>query len=261
MTSPLPSDPATSLRLGELFLPTFTKLAAVQPGDSVLDLCARGGEAAIEAAPRSAEQGEQLVLESDRARLDAVLARARDEGVRTLRGELSDASRLPGPDSYWDIVICHLALPQLADPEAALREAMRVLRPVGRIAISIWGQRERCPLVTIFLDAIAPFVPAAVEADRALFRYSALGKLANTLAEAGCEDAVPDRLTEWPAFADVDDYWSALAGDPRFAGLVADLSSEQVAAAKAALASKTTFYRRRTGIELKVEGVILVAVK
>ena len=261
MTNPLMSTSAATPQLGDLFLPTFLKLASVQPGERVLDLCGGDGAAVIEAAHRSGEQGEQLVFESNQERLDALLARARQEGARTLRGEACDATRIPGPDSYWDIVLCHLVLPLLADPEAALRDALRVLRPVGRIAVSIFGQRERCPLITIFLDALAPYAPAAKEIDHRLFRYSAMGKLATTLAEAGCEDAVPERLTEWPAFADVDEYWRMMATDSRFAGLASALTEDEVAAAKRTIEAKTTFYRRRAGMELKVEGVVLAAVK
>jgi ubiquinone/menaquinone biosynthesis C-methylase UbiE len=258
-TSPVES--AASTRLGDLFLPTFAKLISVQPGERVLDLCARDGAAALEAARRSGADGEQLVLDSDPARLAAVLAAAGAEGHTALRGEQRDAHTLPGPERYWDVVICHLAFPQLPEPEAALKETLRLLRPVGRLGVSTWGQRDRCPLITIFLDAIAPFSPAAPETDRRIFRYSDAGKLAATLADAGFEDATPERLTEWPSFRDVDDYWTTMTSDSRFAPLVADLDPEQVAAAKATIESKTRFYRRREGLEIKVEGVVLAAVK
>jgi ubiquinone/menaquinone biosynthesis C-methylase UbiE len=169
--------------------------------------------------------------------------------------------QLPGARSYWDVAICHLAFPHLADPEATLRESVRVLRPVGRIGVSIFGQRERCPLVTIFLDALRPFAPAAATLDRTIFRYSDVGKLANTLAEQGYEDCVPERITEWPFFAGVDEYWATMSAYSRFAPLVAGLSDHQIAEAKSTIESKTRFYRRRTGMELKVEGAVIAAVK
>ncbi|MGH2585259.1 MAG: class I SAM-dependent methyltransferase [Dehalococcoidia bacterium] len=258
-TSPVESTAST--RLGDLFLPTLTKLISVQPGERVLDLCARDGTAAIEAARRSGADGEQLVLDTDPIRLAAVLDAAGAEGHTSLRGEQRDAHTLPGPDSYWDVVICHLAFPQLSEPETALKETLRMLRPVGRLGVSTWGQRDRCPLITVFLEAIAPYSPAAAETDRRIFRYSDAGKLATTLADAGFEDATPERLTEWPSFRDVDGYWTTMVSDSRFAPLVAGLDPEQVAAAKAAIENKTRFYRRRDGLEIKVEGVVLAAVK
>ena len=261
MSTTLPPEPSATPRLGELFLSTFTKLSSVQPGERVLGLCAHDDEAMLEAARRSGAEGEQLALHSDPARLESLLSRARQEDLTTLRGEVLVGSHLPGPDSYWDIVICHLALPQLDDPETALAESKRVLRPVGRLSVSTWGQRERCPLITIFLDAITPYSPAAARLDKAIFHYSEAGQLANTLAAAGFEDATPERLTEWPTFRDVDDYWRTLSGDSRFSVLVQELTSDEVAAAKATIEAKTKFYRRRDGLEIKVEGVVLVAVK
>lgn len=254
-------EPAIAPRLADLFLPAFTRLAAIQPGERVLDLCSADGETLLAAARRSGEQGEQLALDDDAGRLDALLARARAEGLSTLHGALWDGTALPGPAAYWDVVLCHLGLPHLADPERTLREVHRVLRPVGRVAITVFGQRDRCPLLTIFLEAVAPLNPATKALDRATFRYSATGTLAAALAAAGFEDAVPERLTEWPAFADVDEYWSALSADSRLAPLVAGLDGEQIAAAKAAIEARTKLYRRRGGIELKVEGVVIAAVK
>jgi ubiquinone/menaquinone biosynthesis C-methylase UbiE len=261
MSSMSPAESLASVRLGELFLPSFTRLTSVQPGERVLDLCSRDGAAALAAARRAADEGEVLLLDDDASRLDAVLAQARAEGLVSVRGEVCDGRSIPGPAVYWDAIICHLAFPQLAEPETTLRDTLRVLRPVGRLGISTWGDRERCPLITIFLDAVGSFVPAAADLSRSLFRYSTPGTLATTLADAGYEDATPDRITEWPAFGGVDDYWSTMAEDSRFAWLVAGMDEEQIAAAKATIEAKTRFYRRRHGLEIKVEGVVLAAVK
>ena len=261
MSSTLSEDRTESLCLGDLFLASFTKLTSVQPGERVFDICARDGSAVLQAARRAGENGEVLALDRDLAALQDLARRARAEGITSLRTEAGDGRRFPSTDSYWDVVLCHMAFPQLPDPEAALKETLRVIRPVGRLGISTWGQKDRCPLLTIFLEAIAPFVPRAAEASRQLFRYSEAGALATTLADAGFEDATPERLTEWPTFRDVDDYWTTLATDLRLAELVAPMDADQVAAAKATIEAKTRFYRRRDGLEIKVEGIVLAAVK
>jgi ubiquinone/menaquinone biosynthesis C-methylase UbiE len=259
--STVPAQSGASLNLGDLFLASFNKLISIQPGERVLDLCARDGAAVLDAARRSGEEGEILVLDTDADNLARIAAAVRAQEPISIRTERGDARTLPSPDSYWDVVICHLAFAQLPEPETTLEETKRVLRPVGRLGVSSWGSRDRCPLITLFLDAVAPFAPAARELDRVLFRYAESGKLATTLADAGYEDATPERLTEWPFFRDVDDYWTSLTSDSRFAQLVAGLDAEQVAAAKQTLETKTRFYRRRDGLEIKVEGIVLAAVK
>lgn len=263
MTSSPPSELTAQPVLDSLFLSSFLKLASVQPSERVLDLSGRGGEMILEAARRAAvgPDSEQLLLERDPERLAAFLARARAEGATDLQGAVYTGGRLPSSDSYWDVALCHLGLTESTEPETLLRETLRIMRPVGRFAVSVWGERARCPLLTIFLDAVTPFNPAAATVDRACFQHGASGKLALTLSEAGFEDATPERLTEWVAFRDLEEYWRTLASDPRFAPLIEALTEEQIAAAQETIAAKTKFYRRREGLELKVEGIILAAVK
>jgi ubiquinone/menaquinone biosynthesis C-methylase UbiE len=259
VTAPKPIT--TGLSLAAVFLEPFMKLAAVQPGERVLDIACGSGEQTLAAAHRAGPQGEVLALDRDPQALAEVSTRALAAGIRSLRTAVMDASRLDLPDSYWDVALCHLGLPDIDDPEAALREVVRVLRPVGRLAISTLGERERSPLLGIFLDVLRPLLPGIATVERSLFHYAETGRLARLLAEQGFEDAVPERVAEWVPFPDVAHYWQALAGLRPLAPLVARLSAEQVQRCQDELTRRTRFYRRSGGIELKVEAVILAAVK
>lgn len=257
----VPEPPTTALSLAVLFLEPFMKLAAVQPGERVLDIACGSGEQTLEAARRAGPTGEVLAIDRDPQALAELSARAQRAGVPAPRTAVMDQAHLDLPDSYWDVALCHLGLPDIDDPEAALREVVRVLRPVGRLAISTLGERERSPLLGFFLDVIRPFLPAAAAVDRAFFHYAETGRLARLLAEQGFEDAVPERVAEWVPFPDVAHYWQALAGLRHLAPLVAHLSPDQVQRCQDELSRRTRFYRRGGGIELKVEAVILAAVK
>lgn len=250
-----------TVSLPEVFLRPFMKLASVQPGERVLDLACGSGEASLAALERTGKTGELLALDRRSESLAEITARARERGLIEPRTASLAGSKLPSPDVYWDAVICHLGVPELVDAQATFVDVIRVLRPVGRMAVSAYGERDRCPLITIFLDAIAPHVPAAAGEAKELFRYSATGFLANFLAECGFQDAVPDRFTEWVRFRDVDHYWESMCLALESGSLAQRLPAETIAACKAEIAKKTRFYIRDGAIELKVEVVVLAVVK
>lgn len=256
-----PENTIAAVSLPAVFLQPFMKLASVQPGERVLDLACGTGEAALASLARTGASGELLALDRSSERLAHLVAQARERGLLTPQTAAAGKGRLPSPDSYWDAVICHLGLPELADPHATFADVIRVLRPVGRMAVSAFGERERCPLVTIFLDAIARDVPAAAGEAKELFQFSATGQLATLLADCGFQDAVPERTTEWVRFRDVDHYWESMCGAMASGRPAAALPEPAIAACKAEIAKKTRFYQRGGGIELKVEVVILAVVK
>lgn len=68
------------------------------------------------------------------AMLARLEARAAEAG-RHVTTQLMDARRLAFPDAYFDGVVMHLILAVMPDPRRGLAEAVRVLKPGGRIAV------------------------------------------------------------------------------------------------------------------------------
>jgi ubiquinone/menaquinone biosynthesis C-methylase UbiE len=76
---------------------------------------------------------------------------------RAVTTRIMDARQLAFPDSSFDAVVMHLILAVMPEPERGLREAVRVLKPSGRIAIfdKFLRDEERASLKRRLLNAIA----------------------------------------------------------------------------------------------------------
>ena len=104
--------------------------ANVGAGARVLDVCTGPGLLALGASQRGAE-----AVGLDFADEVVDLARTNVPAAQFQRG---DAQDLPFDDDSFDAVVCGYGVMHVPEPEIALREMRRVVRPGGRVAISVW---------------------------------------------------------------------------------------------------------------------------
>ena len=95
-----------------------------------------------------------------------------------------DMESLPFGDAAFDAVVGINAFQFAGDPRRALREAVRVTRPGGRVVASLFAAPERSQ-GTVVHEAMSALVPPGQAGDHAPYALSAPGNLEAALAEAG----------------------------------------------------------------------------
>lgn len=169
------SDLYSSAELGELPLAAAlaslgcgnpTALAALKPGEKVLDLGSGGGIDVLLSARRVGPTGFAYGLDMTEAMLELAernKAEAGIENVRFLKGEIE---HIPLPANTVDVVISNCVINLSADKQQVLREAFRVLVPGGRFAVSdIVFQGQIPQAIRADLEAWAGCIAGALEEE------------------------------------------------------------------------------------------------
>ena len=134
---------------------SFIKLARIARGSSILDLgCGHGRitELLVDRVPSL----ELVGVDFTRAMLDTFLVRPGANGSK-LDLVCADITKLPLDDDSFDAVVSSRAFQYLPDPLSGVREAARVLKPGGRLVVSIPNKLNFIKYFTYDKKLYSPF--------------------------------------------------------------------------------------------------------
>jgi ubiquinone/menaquinone biosynthesis C-methylase UbiE len=182
-------------------------LAAPAAGERVLDIACGTGLVSFAAARAVGPSGHVLGVDLSERMIDAAEHRPTHPVLPNCSFSRMDAERLALPDASFDVVLCALGLMYIPDPELALREMCRVLRPGGRLALAVWGEPANCGWSAVF-----PIVSAEVASEVCplFFRLGQHDALENLCVDAKLEDVRHRRITTTLTFADADEACDAV---------------------------------------------------
>jgi len=144
----------------------FFDLARLKPGEKVLDLGSGSGMDVFAAALEVGDGGQVVGLDMTEEQLDKAESLRKQSGlaqVTFIQGHIED---LPFPDASFDCVISNGVINLSPDKRAVFREAERVLRPGGRLAIAdIVTEKPLTPQIVCSTDLWAACIGGAAQAD------------------------------------------------------------------------------------------------
>ena len=168
------------------------ELAALRPGDSVLDIACGTGLVTFRAAALVRPGGSVVATDISDAMVEWVIRAAGARGFTNVSARRMGAESLELPDATFDVALCALGLMYVPDAPAAMREILRVLKPGGRAVAAVWGAREKCGWAEIF-----SIVDARVDSDVCpmFFQLGTQDQLRVLFESAGFVDVVSERLS------------------------------------------------------------------
>jgi SAM-dependent methyltransferase len=176
-------------------VPPLLDLAAVRPGERVLDLATGTGLVARQAARRVTPGGAVTGLDLNEEMLTVARALPLPPGL-TIEWRQGSAQALPFGDGVFDVVVCQQGFQFFPDRPAALQQMRRVLRASGRVTLSVFTGPS--PYFMALRDAVGRHVSAAAAAStEAGWSLGDANEFGALLTAAGFHDVVvqPVRLT------------------------------------------------------------------
>ncbi len=161
-------------------------IAALQPGQTVLDLGSGAGFDCLLAAPKVGPTGRVIGVDMTPAMIERARANIAKTPHAHVEVRLGEIEHLPVADASVDVIISNCVINLSPDKAAVFREAFRVLRRGGRLAIA---------------DVVATGpVPAAIQAELDAYTgcvagAAPVGELEAMMRAAGFED-VSVRVSE-----------------------------------------------------------------
>lgn len=185
------------------------RLINPQNNDTVLDVAAGTGEPGLTIAAMI-PNGKVVVTDLAEGMLQVARDHAAQKGITNIETVACDVCELPFEDASFDAVSCRFGFMFFPDMLMAAKEMVRVLRPGGRLAASVWSTPDKNFWITATMSVLNKHMqlPAPPPAAPGMFRCGAPHFMKKLLEEAGLTNVSEKEITGKVAYGDKETYWA-----------------------------------------------------
>lgn len=208
--------------------------AGLAPGQTVLDIAGGSGDPTISIASHIGERGRVIACDLAAEMLAGARRRAARLGLANITCAVADMESLAFADGSFDAVTCRFGLMFPPGRESAVAEALRVVKPGGRVAYLVWGPEQDNTVHRTLRPATLAYFghPPGPPARRHIL--GAPGALSALLAAAGLTDVEERELTDERIAAPDERFWARIL-ERNFAPKLAEMTGAECDALDAAI--------------------------
>lgn len=197
-------------------------LLQLKNSDLVLDVAAGTGDPGLTIASMI-NDGKVIITDLAEDMLAIARERAALRGINNIETMVCDVCQLPFPDNTFDAISCRFGFMFFPDMLLAAKEMVRVLKPGGRIATSVWNGPENNFWVTATMDTINRNMelPTPPQGSPGIFRCAENGLMSDLFLQAGLKNISQREITGKLNCKTTDVYWELITeiAAPVVAGL------------------------------------------
>jgi arsenite methyltransferase len=164
-------------------------LASIKEGEIVLDMGSGAGFDCFLASSKVGQRGKVIGVDMTSEMVEKARANSRKDGYTNIDFRQGDLENMPVADNYVDVVISNCVINLVPSKDRAFKEAFRVLKPGGRLAVSD----------VVLLKDLPDFVKRSTEAYIGCLAGAIMKEeYINVIKSAGFEEVIVVEETSFP---------------------------------------------------------------
>ncbi len=236
------------------------RVADLRGGQKVLDIACGSGQPSITAARLVKPGGSIVATDLSEEMLRVAKRKANMADLDNIEFRAMDAENLDFPDETFDGVVCRFGLMFCPDPQKAINEAYRVLKPHRPFATTTWAKPEQNPYFEVTTRIPAQYLNAPPPPPDALgpMRLSDTARIKSMLEAAGFQNIEIETRPLAFEFNSLDDFWKISSESlPMLQQAMSQLGQGEVEKMRSALLDEAS--KRREGGKIRFPALAIGA--